>query len=299
MCFIAQKEINRLNNACLLSYLLEDKTSNSNIIWATDAYSSFGAEYGRSCPITVEKLTNGIFNLKSRSEKDQDEQSERTKSHAEVFTPMWVVEKMNDYIDSQWFEREFAFSEENVSFPKGKTWQDFVDSRRLEITCGEAPYLVTRYDASSGREIPLIKRVGILDRKLRVVSENTTEIEEWFCWALRSYQATYGYEFQGDNLLLARLNLLLTFEDYLQEKFGRFPTKKEYRKIVNVIVWNIWQMDGMTGLIPFCESNVDDLQMDLFATVTPNCQDAKKITCRFYDWRAKCSEEFNKLRSGV
>lgn len=25
-----------------------------------------------------------------------------------------------------------------------------MDSRRLEITCGEAPYLVSRYDASAG-----------------------------------------------------------------------------------------------------------------------------------------------------
>lgn len=296
MCFIAQKEIDRLNDVGLLTHLLEDKTTNGNIIWATDAYGALGVEYGRNCPIGVKQLTNGVFSLKSRSEKARDEQSERTKSHAEVFTPLWIVKKMNDYIDSQWFGQDSVLSGERVDFPIGKTWQKFVDSRRLEITCGEAPYLVTRYDASSGQGIPLSEREGILDRKLRVVSENTYDPEEWFAWTLRAYQAIYGYEFQGDNLLLARLNLLLTFEEYLQEKFSRWPTNKEYRKVLNVIVWNVWQMDGLTGLIPFSKVPNNDMQLDLFATDIFSDQDSKNVVCRVYDWRAKRSEEFNKLK---
>ena len=297
MCFIAQEEIDRLNKIGLINALLKDKTTDDNIIWATNAYANLGVEYERTQLIKIEQLTNGVFKLKSRSEKARVEQSERTKSHAEVFTPIWVVEKMNDFMDSQWFEQECLFSQERALFSKGKTWQDFVDSRRLEITCGEAPYLVTRYDAFNGKEIPLLKRVGILDRKLRIVSENTSDPEEWLDWVLRAYQATYGYEFQGDNLLLARLNLLLTFEDYLQEKFCRLPTKSEYRQIVNIIVWNIWQMDGITGLIPFCDVSESDLQMDLFATnVHDEALEKKNAVCRIYDWRAKRSEEFNKLR---
>lgn len=299
MCFAAQKEIDRLNKLGILDNLLKDKTTNNNIIWATNAYSHLGQNYGPTEQIKVEQLTNGIFQLKSRSEKAHEEQSERTKTHAEVFTPLWIVEKMNDYMDSQWFGQDHAFSGDRVNFPEGKTWQEFVDSPRLEITCGEAPYLVTRYDASNGQEISLLKRAGILDRKLRVVSENTSDPNEWITWALRAYEASYGYEFQGDNLLLARLNVLLTFEDYLSAKFERYPTKKEYQQIVDVIVWNIWQMDGLTGLIPLSEDNDNDRQMDLFAVNDNQHQAKKNITCHIYNWRSKRHEEFNKLKKDL
>ncbi len=53
-----------------------------------------------------------------------------------------------------------------------RVWEDYIDSKRLEITYGEAPYLVSRYDASTGEMIDIHKRIGILDRKLRVVNEN-------------------------------------------------------------------------------------------------------------------------------
>ena len=295
MLFNAQKEVNRLYKMGWLTPLLLDKTTNAHIIWATQIYRDLGLEYSYDHEITDEQLVKGTFQLKSRAEKVHEEQMKRTKKHAEVFTPLWVVKKMNDHIEAQWFEREEVFSGETVFFPKGKTWQDFVDSRRMEITCGEAPYLVTRYDASCGHEIPLKERVGILDRKLRVVSENTSETDEWLVWAIRAYQASYGYEFQGDNLLLARLNLLLTFEDYLWAKFARLPTDSEYSQIINVIVWNIWQMDGLTGLIPFCEVSENNSQMDLFAPDPYEDQHKINVVCRIYDWRAKRSIDFNKL----
>ena len=295
MLFCAQKEVNRLHKIGWLAPLLSDKTTNAHIIWATQIYSDLGVEYSYDHEITDEQLVKGTFQLKSRAEKVHEEQMQRTKRHAEVFTPLWIVKKMNDFIEAQWFEREDVFNGGSVIFPERKTWRNFVDSRRMEITCGEAPYLVTRYDASSGDEIPLTERVGILDRKLRVVSENTSDIDEWLTWTIRAYQATYGYEFQGDNLLLARLNLFLTFEDYMFAKFARIPTDDEYSQIVNVIVWNIWQMDGLTGLIPFHTESENDPQMDLFA---PNvCEDWHKmdVVCRIYDWRAKRIEDFNTL----
>lgn len=56
---------------------------------------------------------------------------------------------------------------------EGKTWKDYVKSKRLEVACGEAPYLVSRYDATTACPIPISHRVGILDRKFRVIDENT------------------------------------------------------------------------------------------------------------------------------
>ena len=121
---------------------------------------------------------------------------------------------MNDYLDTEWFGYEGAFDADKVIFPEWKTWQQYVDTRCLEITCGEAPFLVNRYDAATGEEIPLNKRIGILDRKLRVVNENATTEEEWLDWAYNAIAATYGYEYQGDNLLLARMNVVLTFRGF-------------------------------------------------------------------------------------
>ena len=102
-----------------------------------------------------------------------------------------------------------------------------MDSRRLEITCGEAPYLVSRYDTTTGGLIvPPINRIGFLDRKLRVVNENTITEEEWLKWAERAIQSYYGYEYQGDNLLIARINVLLSFYEYFIERWKHELEKK-------------------------------------------------------------------------
>ena len=84
---------------------------------------------------------------------------------------------------------------EKIEFPKNRnlTWEKYVDARRMEISCGEGPYLVSRYDSVTGEEIPLMSRIGILDRKMRVINENTENEEEWFKWAQRAFQSVYGY----------------------------------------------------------------------------------------------------------
>lgn len=60
-----------------------------------------------------------------------------------------------------------------------KIWKDYVLERRLEITCGEAPFIVSRYDTSNGDLINIENRVGILDRKLRIINENVSSKDEW------------------------------------------------------------------------------------------------------------------------
>ena len=90
-----------------------------------------------------------------RAEKEQNAQSERTRTRGEVSTPLWVVKKMNDYMDAMWFGYEGAFDADWVVFPEGRMWAQYVLSRRMEITCGEAPYIVSRYDVSTGEEVPI------------------------------------------------------------------------------------------------------------------------------------------------
>lgn len=250
----------------LLATLLKDRTTKGNIFWATDNYSSLGPGYQFSDPITIESITGENSSvIVPRALKSRQQRQQRSREMAEVFTPAWLCNKQNNLVDSDWFGRENVFNIEvdkqdgshtwiptqgKLHFPEGKLWIDYVDENRLEITCGEAPYLVSRYDTVSGNPIPIESRIGMLDRKLRVVSENTESTSDWFKAAKVAFMSTYGYEWQGDNLILAREALLYTFIDYFQDKFGKVPSLKSLLNIAEIISWNIWQMDGLKGVVP-------------------------------------------------
>ena len=60
----------------------------------------------------------------------------------------------------------------------------------------------------------------------------------------------YAFEWQGDNVLLARENLLFTFCDYYEKKFKVYPNRDQFRTIAEIIAWNVWQMDGLKFVIP-------------------------------------------------
>ena len=212
---------------------------------------------------------------------------------------------MVSHADAVWFGNADAFlangsPTEQVCFPKRRKWQRYVDARRLEITCGEAPFLVNRYDAYTGEVIPQEKRQGILDRKLRVVGENAATEAEWFRWTLRAFQSTYGFEFQGDNLLIARVNLLMTFEEALWARWQRKPTAGEYRQIIRAIVWNVWQMDGLTGKIPYCNADAFH-QLSLYEWLGSEAYQGHRDQqphCRIADWRRKRSLEYLEVNKG-
>lgn len=290
-----------------LGILVKDKTTKKNIVWATDGYMQFGELYAESSQITVGALTGfDPIMIQPRIKKALVKQQERTRSHAEVFTPSWICNKMNNYCDEEWFGQENVFNVETeqswetitgkIEFPEKKDWKQYVDSRRLEITCGEAPYIVSRYDASTGEMIDIKNRIGILDRKLRVVGENTDSEEDWFKWTTRAFQSAYGYEYQGDSLLIGRINLLMTFVDYLDFKWRRVPTEKELKSIANIISWNLWQMDGLKGTVPVKpkEENVQLSLMDFCEEKTE--QENIALKCRIFDWRKDCSVLFEPLK---
>ncbi len=176
--------------ADVLPLLLLDRTSKENVIFATDSYEDRGELFGAKLPITPGLITrDGACIIQPRVLKDREEQQQRTRKRAEVFTPSWVCCLMIDRLDEDWFGRDGVFGNLDgqewhpcsgrIEFPKGKRWQAYVDSRRLEITCGEAPYIASRYDMGTGAPIPIGERIGILDRKLRVVNENTDAEEDW------------------------------------------------------------------------------------------------------------------------
>lgn len=297
----------------VLPSLLFDRTTKKNIIFATESYEERGDLYGAKLEITKDLLIcDGACIIQPRVLKNLEEQQQRTRKKAEVFTPAWVCCMMNDHCDTEWFGREGVFGKLDgqewrpysgrIEFPKGKTWKAYVDSRRLEITCGEAPYIVSRYDMGTGEPIPIEGRIGILDRKLRVVGENTESEEEWLKWAKRAFQSVYGYEYQGDNLLVARINLLLTFTEYLEDRWKRRATDAELDEIARIISWNFWQMDGLKGTIPLgalYEAYKQLSLFDLFDFGDKQDEPEEKPPCRVFDWRGqKKSIEFNAFKEG-
>lgn len=223
----------------LLEILLQDKTTGKNILWATDSYESKGREFTPHAPISTNLVTgkNGTL-IQPRAVKSKEEQLLRTRDKAEVFTPLSIVKQMNEACDSKRVTKN--------------NWQAYVSLLKLEITCGEAPYIVSRYDpVSDSKElVPIAKRVGFLDYKLRVVSKYCETNEEWIKWVKIAFQSSYGYEWQGDSLLIARENLLYTFIDYYQAQFATSPSLNLQKEIAEIIVWNIFQMDGLKYVIP-------------------------------------------------
>ena len=195
----------------VLNTLLKDHTTGRNIFWATDSYAHKGEGFQYDDAITIENITdeNGMV-IRPRALKSKDEQMERTKEMAEVFTPSWVCNVQNNLVDEAWFGRKDVFNtiddaehtwvanSDKIIFPDNKTWKSYVRATRMEITCGEAPYIVSRYDTTTGLPIELNQRIGMLDRKLRVVSENTETSGEWLSMAQEAYKNIYAYEWQAN-----------------------------------------------------------------------------------------------------
>lgn len=259
-----------------LNILLSDKSTKKNIIWATDSFQELGNGFSDTAEMNARLLTENPTCILPRIEKTEETQVNRTRKRAEVFTPAWLCNRMNNYCDEIWFERKNVFNhedeehnwsaiEEPITFPKRKSWKHYVDSERLEITCGEAPFLVSRYDSSSGTLIASTKeRIGQLDRKLRVINENTLDYDEWIKWSIRAYEATYGYEYQGDNLLIGRINLFLSFIEYHKDRWEKDAEEKILKVIANRIAWNLWQMDGLKDTVPLGKEKEDFHQINLY-----------------------------------
>lgn len=294
----------------VLDTLLYDHTTQQNIFWATDNYEHIGEKYSFNSQI-LPYLISGDYGsvIMPRVHKDKLLQLSRSKEMAEVFTPSWICNAQNNLVDNSWFGREGVFNNEfllengakswettkvEIVFPTGKSWQDYVRDTRLEISCGEAPYLVSRYDTTTGAFIKIEDRIGILDRKLRIVNENANSLTKWIESVEIAYKSTYGFEWQGDSLLLAREALLITFIENFTYKFETEPSLETIQKIAEIISWNIWQMDGLKGVIPnSCKDEIIDIS-DFFETKTEikkckgcetqNIKSHNGIYCNIMDW---------------
>lgn len=249
---ILENTLRRIGN--LLDILLIDRTTKKNIIWATDSYEKYGKNFSPKLCVTPALVTGKKFGLliQPRAAKSLEEQRKRTKDKAEVFTPLKIVDQINKAVES--------------TPPNKNNWQEYVRELKLEITCGEAPFIVSRYNpmAHTGKLIKLENRVGFLDKKLKAVSRYCDNKKEWLFWAKKAFQASYGYEWQGDNILLARENLLYTLIDYYEDKFKQKPSLKIQQEFAEIISWNIFQMDGIKYVVPMSCHNESKIISDLF-----------------------------------
>lgn len=271
------------DSGTLLTILLKDRTTNKNIVWASPSYEGMGKPFCADQPIK-KNLIIGPYDsiIQPRVEKNKRNQELRTRKRGEVFTPPWLVDKQVSIVLNELGD---------ISF------ESFIALRWLELACGEAPYIVTRYDSVSGDIIPVDERAGFLDRKLQRIAEESTTEKEFIKWSKIAYESSYGYELQGDSLLLARENLLLSFCEHYDYKFGKLPTMKVIKQIATIISYNIFQMNGLTKQTPYSDNSTESVQLNLFDEVNNQEEKGDKFTL-VKDWQNKVLVSMDAISKG-
>ena len=95
----------------LLKLLLQDKTTGRYIRWACDGYAQYGSLYTAEKEILPELITGENTKIiQPRTAKSKEEQQNRTRKSAEVFTPSWICNDMNNLCDDEWLGYTNAFN---------------------------------------------------------------------------------------------------------------------------------------------------------------------------------------------
>ena len=148
-----QNEILRIHSLGFLKKLLEDKTTKTNIIWATDAYGERGRSYESNQEVQIELIT-GVHSdiIKNRAQKELEHQAERTKQHAEVFTPLWICKQMNDVTVERYTDNGF-FGYIKKSVDSGvKTDFKFYDIEKSFLLAGKRNWPLSKSVSPDARK---------------------------------------------------------------------------------------------------------------------------------------------------
>ena len=81
----------------VLDLLLQDKSTKKNIIWATDTYEEFGEGFTDKVQMLANVLLLRPDIIRPRIQKSLEAQAQRTRKKAEVFTPAWLCNRMNNH----------------------------------------------------------------------------------------------------------------------------------------------------------------------------------------------------------
>ena len=253
----------------VLDLLLVDRSTGGNIRWCTDDYATLGEGFGCKDEITADRICGPEPIIRPRVDKGLDEQKARVSAKGEVFTPAWVCNAQNNLVDRKWFGKEVPIF--NIVAKTGKEWtptekndlwniikkndtaRAYVSLVRMEMACGEAPYLTSRYDAASGGSIAVANRIGLLDRKLRLVSDLARDSKaKWIENARVALQSVYAFDWQGDNVLLARENLLFATLEAFAARWTEVSgiSLSVVEEFASILSWNVFQMDGVKFVVP-------------------------------------------------
>ncbi len=131
--------------------------------------------------------------------------------------------------------------------------------------------------------------------------------DEWLKYAILALKATLGFEWQGDNLLIARENILYTILEYYKFYCTDEPIDHEtLLELSNIISWNIWQMDGLKFVIPMsCKTTVTKIPLldGTFETYSEECSGCRTKNnqkhngtyCKIMDWNTGKPVEFRAI----
>lgn len=285
-----QENLLRERMPAILDILLIDRTTSTtrtkrNIIWANENYIHYGfKDYSAKAQIKPDLVTGNRGQLiMPRALKSRELQKKRTKSKAEVFTPSWIIKKQNDKVDKD-------YQTDDLETYVNRTW--------LEITCGEAPYMASRYNMETGEIIPFRERVGFVDRKLKRINDEVEDKAEWQRLVEEAFKSSYGFEWSGDSLLLARENLLYTYRDYYYAKWSEEPLYGLFEDIAEIISYNVFQMDGLKYIIPLSEKKEKKVEQQL-SLFDEDYLEEKWITkpgkrVKIMNWKTNKMEFFDK-----
>ena len=209
-------------------------------------------------PLLLRNMTTGkdfeIQDLTPGYERSKEALAKDNKTRAAVYTPAYVVRRMTLMLAGQtgWLTPLFKDSDFEVFM---STFSTAIRTTFIEPCCGEAPFICMRYDAVTGEPIPILEREGILDQKFcdGVYQHPIFPMlyAGFYEDAKLAVKSVYGFENDIPSLIIARMNVLLTFIEWTHYYFGHsrdfkkhpVPTNDEIKEIAEIICWNFWQMD--------------------------------------------------------
>lgn len=214
----------------LLSELSFDHTTGSNITWGTQ-------------PNYIQRVAAHEFIKYQDLKKIQPGHLRGFKQNMPIHTRRFI----ESGIPQQLLDPLYTTNDSRQSVTDEVS---FVRKKWFEPNCGEAMVFTTTYSPVSGRQLPIEDRTGLLDAKLRVVSQTCHNQDLWLLFARYAVGSCYGFSLQGDVLFLARVNILNSVLDAFKKKFNRAPDFSDVEYFAHIISWNFFQLDGSNLSVP-------------------------------------------------
>lgn len=168
----------------------------------------------------------------------------------------------------------------------------FLRKKWMEADCAEGFTLATVYAPASGRILPVNERTGFIDIKLNLISRLCDSPDAWIILARYAVGSCYGFEVNGDNLFLTRINVLSSILDFFKNKFDSPLNFQEVEEFANIISWNIFQLDGYTHSIP--HFILKDKSIAYAPIVEPSDSKHSAVP-HIYDWERKGVSQLQEL----